>query len=164
MFLLTGTAQDTPDFWSARATLSGDAQEVLAALTDPDLIAAWAPVGFELEDPEAGPLHAGSHERVCGSLAGVKAYFDVDVTCAEPGRLELVAEGPLAMDVAYDFHQQGRRVVVEASVGVRHRGGLTGTILRGAVVALLNAGALDRALERLGESVCGCAEPRLVAA
>src|SRR4051812_20429038 len=94
----TPTSTRVPPPASARATVRGEVREVLAALTDPELIASWAPVGFELEDPDGCPLHAGSHERVCGSLAGVKAFFDVDVTCAEPGRLELVADGPLAMD------------------------------------------------------------------
>ena len=155
MFLLGSTREETPQLWSARASVRAGAGEVLDALTDPRLIAAGAPVGFELEDPDAPPLRAGSHERVCGSLAGVKAFFDVDVICAELGRLELVALGPLAMDVAYRFCEQGGRVVVDASVGLRRHGGLTGQILRSAVAALLNAGALDRALQRLAESLCG---------
>jgi hypothetical protein len=153
MLLLKGHSDEAPDVWSARAAVRAELCEVLAALTDPELIADWAPVGFELEDPDRRALRAGSHERVCGSLAGVRAYFDVDVTCAESGRLELVAEGPLAMDVAYRFRENAGRVVIDASVGLRPRSGLTGQILRGAVVALLNAGALDRALERLAESV-----------
>lgn len=150
--------------WSARATVRGEVREVLAALTDPERIAAWAPVGFELDDPDACPLRAGSHQRVCGSLAGVKAFFEVDVKHAEPDRFELVADGPLAMDVAYRFRQQGGRVVVDASVGLRRGGGLAGQILRPAATALLNAGALDRALERLGESLCRHGEPELAAA
>ena len=94
MLLLTGNTQETAEVWSARAVVRAEPRDVLAALTDPELIAAWAPVGFELEDPDAPPLRAGSHERVCGSLAGVKAFFDVDVSCAELGRLELVADRP----------------------------------------------------------------------
>src|SRR5689334_3998003 len=116
MLLLGGNSQGTPELWSARATVHAEAGEVLAALTDPELIAAWAPIGFELDDPEAPPLRSGSHERVCGSIAGVKAHFDVDVMCAELGRLELVADGPLGFDVRYRFRQQGCRVVVDASV------------------------------------------------
>src|SRR5262249_15294914 len=72
MLTLTGNTQESSEVWSARAVVRAEPSEVLAALTDPELIAAWAPVGFELEDPDAPPLHAGSHERVCGSLAGVK--------------------------------------------------------------------------------------------
>jgi hypothetical protein len=162
MLLLGGCPQETQDVWRARASMRSESGAVLAALTEPELIAAWAPVGFELEDPDAMPLHAGSHERVCGSIAGVKAHFDVEVTRAEPGRLELVADGPLAMEVAWRFRACRDRVVVDASIVLRPRSGLTGRILRGAVVALLNAGALDRALQRLDESLCR--EPELIAA
>ncbi len=42
---------------------------------------------------------------------------------------------------------------MDASIGLRRRDGLTAKILRGAVVALLNSGALDRALQSLVESV-----------
>jgi len=163
MLLLGGQATDTPEVWSSRMDLEADAREVLAALTDPELIAAWAPVGFVLDRPEGGPLRTGSHERVSGSLAGVRASFEIDVMRAEPGRLELVAEGPLAMDVAYRFHEQGGRVELVASVSLRRSGGLTGQILRRAAAALLNAGALDRALSRLAE-VAGHGERELAAA
>jgi hypothetical protein len=146
-------SQDAPELWSSRAEVVAGQREVLAALTDPELIAAWAPVGFELECSDGCPLRTGSRERVSGSLAGVKATFDVEVVHAEPGLLELIAEGPLAMDVAYRFREQGDRVVLLASVGLRRRSGLTAQILRGAVAALLNAGALDRALARLAEVV-----------
>ncbi|HXB14310.1 MAG TPA: hypothetical protein VNV44_01070 [Solirubrobacteraceae bacterium] len=164
MLLLGGDPQETEDVWRARASVPGEIGTVLAALTEPELIAEWAPVGFELENPQATALHAGSHERVCGSIAGVKAFFDVDVACAEPGRLELVADGPLAMDVAWRFRAQRGRVVVDASIVLRHRGGLTAKILRGALVAVLNAGALDRALLRLGESLRPEGEPEPLAA
>lgn len=143
--------------------LDADACEVLAALTDPELIAAWAPVGFALDRPGASRLQTGSHERVSGSLAGVRASFEIDVMRAEPGRLELVAEGPLGMDVAYRFREQGGYVALVASVSLHRRGGLTGQILRGAVAALLNAGALDRALSRLAE-VVGAGERELAVA
>jgi len=53
MLLLSGTHEGTQNVWSARATVRGEVSEVLAALTDPDPIAAWAPVGFEFSDPEA---------------------------------------------------------------------------------------------------------------
>jgi uncharacterized protein YndB with AHSA1/START domain len=151
------------DVWSARAAVTAEAAEVLRALTDPELIADWAPISFELDEP-GGKLRAGSHERVSGSIAGVRASFDVDVTRADLGRLELVAEGALAMDVVYHLREQGGRVLVDATVGVRRRGGLGGQVMRAAVAALLNAGALDRALARLAESVGDCSRRELVAA
>ncbi len=153
MLLLGGNAHDATEVWSARAAVPADAREVLAALTDPELIAAWAPVGFELEDGCPALLRAGSHERVSGSLAGVRAGFEIEVHRAGPDRLELVAKGPVSMDVAYRLREQGGRVVVDASVGLRRCDGLTAKILRGAAVALLNAGALERALQGLAESL-----------
>jgi hypothetical protein len=167
MLLLRGNRHDASgdaEVWSARAAVQAQSTDVLAALTDPELIAAWAPIGFELEGPEGRVLRTGSRERVSGSLAGLRASFDVEVTRAGPGVLELVAAGPLAMDVAYRFPEQGGRVVVDASVRLGRRGGLAAQILRGAVVALLEAGALDRALQRLASSLCERSDTELVAA
>jgi hypothetical protein len=121
-------------------------------------------VSFEVDDPCGQPLRAGSHERVSGSLAGLRASFDVHVTRADLARLELVAEGPVALDVAYRFREQSGQVLVDAGVAVRGRGGLTGQLVRTAVGALLSAGALDSALARLQESVCERSQPTLAAA
>jgi hypothetical protein len=153
-----------PGVWRASAIVRGEPCEILRALTDPELIATWAPMSFELEHPGARRLRAGSQERVSGSLAGLRASFDVEVTRADDARLELVAEGPLAMDVAYSFRAQGRRVRVDASIGLRRRGGLAGTVARAAVAALLDAGALERALQRLAQSLREPAELELMSA
>jgi hypothetical protein len=59
------------------------------------------------------------------------------------------------MDIAYLVREHEGGVVVDASVGLRPRNGLTAKILRSAVVALLNAGALDRALR----SMASCVRP-----
>lgn len=167
MLLLRGNRDDAnggAEVWSARAAVRAQPADVLAALTDPELIAGWAPIGFELEGSAGRRLRAGSHERVSGSLAGLRASFDVEVSRAGPGVLELVADGPVAMDVAYRFPERGGAVVVDASVSVRRRGGLTAQVLRAAVVALLDAGALDRALQRLAASLCECSDAELAAA
>jgi hypothetical protein len=150
--------------WSAHAAVQARPADVLAALTVPELIATWAPIGFELEQSDGRPLRTGSRERVCGSLAGLRAGFDVEVTRAGCDVLELVADGPLTMDVAYRFPEQHGGVVVDASLRLRHRGGLSAQILRGAVVALLDAGALDRALRRLASSLYERSDGELVAA
>src|SRR5690242_19823598 len=86
MLLISGHPNEGPEVWSARAAVRADACEVLAALTDPELIAAWAPVGFELEGHCPRLLRAGSHERVSGSLAGVRASFEIEVHRAGPDR------------------------------------------------------------------------------
>jgi hypothetical protein len=168
MLLLKGQQEQAAggDIWDARAAVRAGAADVLQALTDPEMIAGWAPVNFELAG-RGRTLRAGCHEHVSGSIAGLRASFDVEVTRADVGRLELVAEGPVTMDVVYSFRDQGDRVLVDASVAVRRRGGLGAQVMRAAVVALLNAGALDRALQRLAGSVRECsrpARPELVAA
>jgi hypothetical protein len=156
--------QDEPDVWTARAHMRADAEEVLDALTDPAMIAMWAPVSFEVAGHAGGRLQAGSHERVTGSVAGMRTAFDVEVRSADTDRLELVAHGPVSLDVAYSFSEQAGGVSVEAAVGVRRGGGLTGQVLRGAVGALLSAGALNAALRRLDASLSRAAEPQLAAA
>jgi Polyketide cyclase / dehydrase and lipid transport len=166
MLLLRGNAHETggPEVWTACTDVRAEPCEVLRALTDPDAIAAWAPMSFELREPDARPLRTGSRECVSGSVAGLRASFDVEVLCADETRLELVAEGPLAMDVAYRLRPRGGGVQVHASIGLRSRGGLTGQVLRAAIGALLNAGALERALGRLDRSLCEHSEHQLVAA
>jgi hypothetical protein len=163
LLLKGGHEQAGGDIWDARAAVPAGAADVLQALTDPEMIAGWAPVNFELGG-RSRTLRAGCHEHVSGSIAGLRASFDVEVTRADVRRLELVAEGPVTMDVVYSFRDQGDRVLVDASVAVRRRGGLGAQVLRAAVVARLNAGALDRALQRLADSVRDCARAELVAA
>jgi uncharacterized protein YndB with AHSA1/START domain len=58
--LLRGPGRSTEsDVWTAQADLSADADEVLLALTDPDLIARWAPVRFDVDGLAGGRLSAG---------------------------------------------------------------------------------------------------------
>src|SRR5690349_11897074 len=91
------------DVWTAHARLQAQPQQVLEALTDPALIARWAPVDFDVEGLAGGRLHAGSRERVSGAVAGMRATFEVEVTAADEHRFELVARGPVSFDVAYSF-------------------------------------------------------------
>jgi hypothetical protein len=160
---LTGSSSE-PDVWTASADLRSDADGVLGALTKPDAIADWAPVNFEVDGLAGSRLRAGSRERVSGSLAGIKATFEVEVTRADTERLELVARGPVSLDVAYSFTEHDRGVLVDASVGIRPQRGLTAQVLRAAVGALLNAGALRTALRRLEGSLSCPFEAELVAA
>jgi hypothetical protein len=166
MLLLRSIAKEAhePDVWSARANLDADATDVLEALTDPEMIAAWAPVSFDVEGAAGQPLRAGSRERVSGSIAGIGATFEVEVARADSERLELSARGPVSLDVRYTFCQRGSQVTVVARVAVSHRGGMTAQLLRPAVNALLRAGALERALERLEDSLSDRFEPTLLAA
>jgi uncharacterized protein YndB with AHSA1/START domain len=142
-----------PDVWTASVLLDNDPDGVLRALTDPVAIARWAPVNFEVDGLRAGRLAAGGRERVSGSIAGIAATFDVEVTRADTKGLELIADGPISLDVNYSFTEHDDGVSVHARVGIRRRRGLTAQLLQAAVAALLNAGALARALGKLEASV-----------
>ena len=160
------------DVWTASTWLDEDPDGVLHAMTDPAAIARWAPVSFEVDGLAAGRLAAGDRERVSGSIAGIGATFDVEVMRADTKGLELVAHGPISLDVNYSFTEHDDGVSVHARVGIRRRRGLTAQLLQASVAALLNAGALARALRKLEDSlgapahggVCARSQPEFVAA
>jgi len=101
-------------------------------LTDPAAIAGWAPVNFEVDGLAGGRLAAGRRERVSGSIAGIGATFDVEVMRADTKGLELVADGPISLDVNYSFTEHDDGVSVHARVGIRRRRGLTAQLLQAA--------------------------------
>lgn len=134
--------------WTATA-LSGAAPEaVLAALVDPDAIARWAPVAFDIED-DASRLRAGTRTRVSGRLGGVRVGFDVEVERADARQLRLRAEGPVNMDVAYDFSPGAGGTAVSASVSLARGRGLVARLMTEATAGLLRAGALSAAVNRI---------------
>jgi len=124
MFLLrSNTGSTEPEAWTASANLQSDLDAVLDALTDPSSIACWAPVSFQVEGLAGGRLRSGSRERVSGSIAGIRATYEVEVTRADRQRLELVAHGPVSLDVAYRFHRREDSVLVDARVAMRRQRG-----------------------------------------
>lgn len=143
--LTTNTAMAT---WSTHIRCGGSPEQVLALLTEPDAIARWSPVGFELRAFDGERLRAGDRVRVCGSLAGRSVEFLVDVASAGDGRLALTASGPIRIGVEYLVRAVGDQSVVRASVDVTG-GGLMGRVLAGATNALLAAGALKASLARI---------------
>ena len=144
--------------WNANALIAGTAVEVLDCLTDPAAIARWAPVPFDVLALEGPRLQAGSRARVGGRLAGRSVEFDIDVVRASRERLELVALGPIALEVLYELRPAGSACEVDASVSVQGRG-LLGRVLAKATETLLAGGALRVALGRLA----GELEPSLAA-
>jgi hypothetical protein len=138
--------------WTTHTTVAGLPDEVLALLTEPEAIARWAPIPFELLDLSTDRLCAGSKARVVGRLAGRTLEFDVEVQAADGERLALVAEGPIAMDVEYRFRQVADGSEVHASVSVRGSG-ILGRILAQATDALLAAGALSTAVNRISREL-----------
>jgi hypothetical protein len=139
--------------WTATTTVDAPPDAVLDVLTDPQAIASWAPVPFEVSDLDSDRLAPGSRPRVEGRLGGVSVGFDVEVLEAGEDGLALRAAGPVAFDVRYDLEPASRGSEVRASIGVRPGRGFRGRLLAEATGALLCAGALETALDRIGRSV-----------
>jgi len=144
--------------YTTQTTVAGLPDEVLSLLTEPDAIARWAPIPFEVTDLDTDRLVAGSHARVRGGLAGRNLEFDVEVFEADDGRLSLVASGPISIDVEYVVTPADSGSEVTASVSVSGSG-LMGRVLASATDALLAAGALNPAVSRIGREL----EPALAA-
>lgn len=172
LLLRDNKATADPGVWTASAWLHSDPGEVLHALTVPSAIAQWAPVNFDVHGLSGGRLRAGCRERVSGSIAGIGTTFEVKVMRADNKGLQLLADGPVSLDVTYSFTEHGDGVTVHACVGIRRRRGLTAQVLQAAVAALLNAGALTGALRKLELSlqarpawgVCAYPQPALAVA
>jgi hypothetical protein len=141
--------------WTATTTVNATPRVVLDALTDPDAIARWAPLPFDVDDLDTPRLMAGSTARVSGRLAGRRVGFVVEVHEAEHRRLSLAADGPVGLDVAYDLAATNSGSEVHASVSLRSGKGITGRLLAEATHTLLSAGALTHAISRLAaEAAC----------
>jgi Polyketide cyclase / dehydrase and lipid transport len=136
--------------WTATTTVEAPPEAVLDVLTDPGACARWAPVDFEVSKLEAKRLAPGCRPRVSGRIAGVEVGFDVEVLEAGEARLQLRCDGPVAIDVRYDLEPAERGSEVKASVGVKPGRGIRSRILAEATSALLRAGALNHALDRIG--------------
>jgi hypothetical protein len=144
--------------WTAQTRVAGLPHEVLAILTEPDAIARWAPIAFDVVDFDRPRLRAGDRVRVVGTLAGRGLDFDVDVAEADDGRLVLTAIGPVRFDVEYLAVALERGSEVRASVAVSGRG-LIGRLIAQAAEALLAAGALSTAVDRIAREL----EPAIAA-
>jgi len=141
--------------WTATTTVDAGPEAVLEVLTDPDAVARWAPLPFDVEDLDTPRLMTGSRARVSGRLAGRRVGFDVEVYEADLERLTLAADGPVGLDVAYDLSATCEGSEVRASISVRSGKGITGRLMAEATNALLSAGALTHAISRLArEAAC----------
>jgi hypothetical protein len=150
--------------WNARLEMRAPAEDVLDALTDPEVCSRWSPIGFELEELDGERLVAGSRARVAGRLAGARVCFDVEVFERGPERLALRASGPLVLEVDYRLVPAGERSTeVTASVTVVGGRGLIGRVLEPATRALLAGGALQSAVARIARTVESPWEPAALA-
>jgi hypothetical protein len=136
----------------SNATVPGSPAEILELLTEPGAIARWAPIPFEVVALDGARLESGSCARVAGRLAGQSVEFEVDVVRASDDRLELVARGPISMDVRYRLWASANGSEIDASISVEGSG-LFGRLLAKATETLLAAGALRMSLERLGREL-----------
>jgi hypothetical protein len=127
-------------------------ERVLELLTEPEAIAQWAPIPFELVDTDGSRLRTGTRARVRGGLAGRQLEFEVEIREAHDRRLALVATGPISIDAQYDLSPADGGSALRASVSVGGRG-LLGGLLARAAEALLAAGALRASVARIGDQL-----------
>ncbi len=134
--------------WTAHTHVAGAPDEVLELLTEPEAIARWSPIDFDVVDQVGERLASGDRVRVQGRLAGRALTFDVDVARAEEGELWLTADGPIRLDVAYRIRGSEFGSDLQAMIDVSGRG-IMGRVLAQATDALLASGALRFAVDRL---------------
>jgi hypothetical protein len=117
--------------------------------TEPDAIARWVPIRFELLDLDGERLVAGTCARVSGALAVRRLEFDVEIHKADDERLSLVANGLVWIGAGYLLALTDGGTDVHASVSVSGRGLLGGILAR----AFEAAGALRASVARIGREL-----------
>ena len=132
--------------------MAGAPEEVLELLTEPDAIARWAPIRFELLDLDGARLQPGTRARVSGALAGRRLEFDVEIHEADEERLSLVANGSVSIGAEFRLAPADGGSDVRASVSVSGHGLLGGTLAR-AFEAVLASGALRASVTRIGREL-----------
>jgi len=142
--------------WTAETWVAGVPDELLARLTDPELIAAWSPVPYEVLELDGERLETGSRARVRGALAGRSVEFTVDVHQAHDGRLALLARGPLSISAEYLVRAARGGSALRASVSVTGRGPIGACLARG-VEGMLAGGLLRASINRLASQLAGSA-------
>ena len=138
--------------WTTETWVAGAPEHVLELLTEPDAIARWAPIPFELLALDGERLVAGTRARVSGALAGRRLEFDVEIHEADEERLSLVANGLVSIGAEYRLAPADGGSAVRASVSVSGRGLLGGTLAR-AFEAVLASGALRASVTRIGREL-----------
>ncbi len=143
--------------WTTETHMPAHPSEVMGLLTQPEAIARWAPIPFELVDYAGDRLAGGDTARVRGGLAGRNLEFRVDVAEASGDRLALTAHGPIEIDVEYVAREVPAGSRVRARVHVSGTG-FIGRLLAQTTDALLAAGALRTAVSRIAHEL----EPAVV--
>ena len=141
--------------YATRIETKASAEQVMRVLTDPAEIRGWSPLPFEVNDLDGETLAAGSEARVSGSLAGLSVGFDVTVHAAGADCLRLTADGPVSFDVAYELRPSKAGSEMSATVSLARPRGLTSRLIGKAAEAMLSAGALEKAANRIAISAEG---------
>ena len=139
--------------WSTAATVDAPPERILHVLTEPEACARWSPVRFDVDRLTTPRLMTGTRGRLGGRLIGRRVDFDLEILHADRRRLELRARGPVRIDAVYHVRPAGTVTQLRAAVSVSPGPGLTGRFAAHAASALLAAGALDQALERIAGEV-----------
>jgi len=134
--------------YCSETELPGAPEQVIEMLCDPEAIARWAPVDFQVLDLEDGRLCAGGRARVQGELAGRMVRMDVDVHRAGVDGLALSARGAIELDVEYTLSRGPAGSRMKTSISVAGSG-VSGRALASVTELLLRAGALNAAIGRL---------------
>jgi hypothetical protein len=138
--------------WTATTTAQATPDQILEVLTHPEEIRRWSPIDFDVDELDAARLAAGTRARVTGKVAGVRVGFDVEVHFADSRLLELSADGPVGLDVRYELAPADAGSELNASVSLRPGDGITGRLVANATAALLTAGVLDGAADRIARA------------
>jgi hypothetical protein len=138
--------------YQASTEIDARPSAVIDVLTDPEAARSWSPVDFEIEANEHARLRSGTRMEVGGRVAGREVRFDLAVHEASRTHLSLTASGPFEMRARYDAREIETGTVLRASVSVASSGGIRGRLVSSAAEALLSAGALERAMERIARS------------
>ena len=141
--------------YETKIETKASAEQVMRVLTDPAEIRGWSPLPFEVNDLDGETLATGSEARVSGSLAGMSVGFDVTVHAADSDGLRLTADGPVSFDVAYVLRPSKAGSELSASVSSARPRGITSRLIGKATEAMLSAGALEQAANRIAISAEG---------
>jgi len=141
--------------YKTKIETKASSEQLMRVLTDPAEIRGWSPLPFEVNDLDGETLAAGSEARVSGSLAAMSVGFDVTVHAADSDGLRLTADGPVSFDVAYVVRPSDAGSEMSACVSLARPRGITSRLIGKAAEAMLSAGALERAANRIAISAEG---------
>jgi hypothetical protein len=141
--------------WSAQTQIAAAPDAVLGALTDRALCLSWAPVPVTLSELDGDQLVPGSTARVSGRLLRRELSFAIEVQAADAELVSLRADGPFSLQAEYTMQRAPGGCDLRATVRLHEGRGLGGRLLASASRALLDAGLLQRAVQRIADAAEG---------